>query len=111
MKTKKKGSRLELELKHKLEDIGYDCIKAGGSFGRFDLMAINQSHILLIQVKANRISPSERERIAGFNNHPENCYKLIAVKKNRKEWIFKILCLEEKGINEKVPLWLMEQIK
>jgi len=86
MKTKCKGSRVERELFFILQNSGYNVIKSGGSFGLFDLVAFNKGHILLIQVKANKISSQETETIARFTNHPDNAYKLIAVKRDYNGW-------------------------
>lgn len=86
MKAKVKGSRVEKELQYILENNGYNVTKSGGSFGLFDLVAINQNHLLLVQVKANRISGKEVKKIAKFDNCPSNTYKLVAIKKDYHGW-------------------------
>ena len=40
IKTKKKGSRLELKTKEIIEQMGYLVTKSGGSLGVFDLMRV-----------------------------------------------------------------------
>ena len=45
-----KGYRLELEAKKILEDLGYYVIRSAGSHSAVDLVAVNTSIALLIQV-------------------------------------------------------------
>jgi hypothetical protein len=61
----------------------YCCIKAGGSLGPFDVIAVGHSDIRLIQVKAGQrpwLSPLEREAI-----------ELVAVPRNatKELWRFR----------------------
>jgi hypothetical protein len=61
-------------------------IKSGGSFGFFDLVAINESGIKLIQCKANKKpSKEELERLINFRNHPVNCSKEVWIWKDRSK--------------------------
>jgi len=60
--TKGKGTRLELRARKELEELGYLVVRAAGSFGPVDLVAMptrilgvhSPSWTRLIQVKANR---------------------------------------------------------
>ena len=54
MNTNAKGARLERRTRKILEERGYKVTRAGGSFGVWDLVAIGQFNVVLIQVKANR---------------------------------------------------------
>lgn len=67
--AKAKGSRNELKVKAQLETLGWSVVKAGGSLGIFDLVAIHpdKDKGFLIQVKSNRQPPkAEREAIFTF---------------------------------------------
>ena len=71
--SKKKGAYWELKAQHQLEADGYYVTKAGGSLGVFDLVAVNQTHTRLIQVKGGKrpwCSPEERAAIAAVRVHP-----------------------------------------
>lgn len=110
MKTKAKGSRVEKELQVILETSGYSVTKSGGSFGLFDLVAVNQNHLLLIQVKANKITNKEINNISRFNNHPTNAYKLIAIKRDYNGWeIFGVH--NSRGTIQKYEATFLEFIK
>ena len=61
---KAKGSRLERKTVKLLEALGYRCIRAAGSLGPFDLVAVNSQGCRFIQVKANTWpGPAERESL------------------------------------------------
>ena len=49
-----KGYRLELEAKKMLEDLGYYVIRSSGSHSAADLIAVNASLVVLIQVGTKR---------------------------------------------------------
>lgn len=58
---KAKGARQERRAKAHLEGEGYHVVKAGGSLGVFDLVALHPDYgIRLIQVKSNR-KPGRQE--------------------------------------------------
>lgn len=60
--NKRKGARGELKAKRVLEAQGYTVIKAGGSLGCFDLVALGPVDVVLVQVKCNGyVSRTERE--------------------------------------------------
>ena len=74
MNTKAKGARLERKSRDLLIKDGYAVTKSGGSLGMFDLigMLIPKNNYgghswRLVQVKANRISEQERDKIKAFS--------------------------------------------
>ena len=60
-----KGRRIEYKCKRELEELGYTVLRSAGSHGPFDLIAIHPAMktILLIQVKARELRPSELRRL------------------------------------------------
>lgn len=99
MNNKAKGSRREREVRDIHLELGYDVIKAGGSLGIFDLACISKSlrfgivgmklpDLKLIQVKSNRIDPSEIDPIS---IHETIAQKEIWIKKDRKTWQYCII--------------------
>lgn len=67
MNTKTKGARRERQARKILETAGYHVVKAGGSLGVFDLVAIGPQGARLVQVKSNeKPRPAERERLELF---------------------------------------------
>jgi hypothetical protein len=80
MNAKRKGSRRERQARKILELAGYHVVKAGGSLGVFDLVALGPAGARLVQVKSNgRPRPAERERLELFPRLPY-CSKEV--------WIF-----------------------
>ena len=68
---KAKGTRIEREAKAALEAVGYTVVRAAGSHGLFDLVAIHPSGVRLIQMKANKPpGPLERESLQAFKAPP-----------------------------------------
>jgi len=64
MNAKRKGTRLEHKTIAMLKAAGYTCIRAAGSMGPFDLIAINSLGIRAVQVKSNAWPrPDERESL------------------------------------------------
>jgi hypothetical protein len=85
-RNKRKGSRNELKTKKLLESIGYDCCKAGGSLGIWDIIASHQTHTRYIQVKSNRPPPPvEREQMEDWKPPPYSS-KELWVWKDGKRW-------------------------
>ena len=84
IKTKAKGSRRERKVKKILENQGYLCSKSGSSLGLFDIIAINENEVRLIQVKSLYCSPAERERIRLFKCPPEVTKEIWIFKKGKK---------------------------
>jgi len=71
MNTKAKGSRRERQARVILETAGYYVVKAGGSLGIFDLVALGPQGARLVQVKSNeKPRPAERERLELFPRYP-----------------------------------------
>lgn len=54
MKTKYKGYRIERKLKQSLEREGWVVVRAGGSFGKADLVCIKKGVCVFFQVKSTR---------------------------------------------------------
>jgi Holliday junction resolvase len=69
MNSKAKGTRAERRAIRMLEADGYICLKAGGSLGLFDVVAIGPADVRCIQVKAGcaRLSRVERAAIAAVS--------------------------------------------
>ena len=64
MTNYQKGVRLEREAKKVLEAGRYYVIRSAGSHGLFDLVAVNEYHTRLIQVRKGRsLSSAERKAI------------------------------------------------
>jgi Holliday junction resolvase len=84
--SKRKGSRNERKAMKILQAAGYHTTRAAGSFGMFDIIAINAHGLRLIQVKTNRdASPVHREQIALFDQLPSNATKEIWIFMDRVE--------------------------
>jgi hypothetical protein len=75
--NKKKGSRKEIETMDILHSLGFTCTKAGGSFGRWDVVAIDEERVLLIQVKSNRWPAQFELKRLMEGAVPEFCARLI----------------------------------
>jgi Holliday junction resolvase len=65
MNAKRKGARAERRAIGLLEAAGYQCTKAGGSLGVFDIIAIGPHDVKGVQVKAGtaRCRPLERAQL------------------------------------------------
>lgn len=72
MNTAAKGRRAEHRCRDILETAGYSVLRAAGSFGAFDLIALNSSEIRLINVKSGTgyASGLERELMKEFHAPP-----------------------------------------
>jgi Holliday junction resolvase len=53
LKTKAKGSRNERKSIRLLEASGYQCTRAAGSLGAWDIIGIGPTDVVLCQVKSN----------------------------------------------------------
>ena len=62
MASYSRGARRERVAKAVLERAGYEVIRAAGSHGRYDLVAIGNGKVKLIQVKSRNPSRREIER-------------------------------------------------
>ncbi len=95
MSNKSRGLIKEREAKHELAKEGYAVSRARGSFGLFDVMAMNKEHIRLIQVKRVKGKyysfKKEIEEIKNFKNHPKNVVKEIWIWRDRKGWLKEVI--------------------
>lgn len=67
MNRKAKGNRNEYKTMRLLENVGYTCFRMAASKGIFDVIAVCETEILLIQIKSNRMpSRAELETIKNF---------------------------------------------
>lgn len=89
--AKQKGAQRERTVKKILEKEGYFCVKAGGSLGIFDIVALPSLKLCKegkipvgVQVKSTSISKAEKKRIADCSVAVQ---KQIWIKKNYKNWI------------------------
>ena len=64
LNAKAKGTRAELRTMRLLERAGYSCTRSSASLGLFDVIAIGQTDVRLIQVKAGSTYLSTVERAA-----------------------------------------------
>ena len=89
--TAAKGRRLEHKTIRRLEAEGYDCTRAAASKGTWDIVAIGNEGIRLIQVKANRAPGSKERRQMVMAAAPPNASKEFWVwKDNAREPIIKV---------------------
>lgn len=81
MSNKIRGLVKERELKNKLIAEGMQVTRARGSFGLFDIIALDNKYIYLIQVKRVKGKYySFKKELAGINsfkNHPVNTKKQL----------------------------------
>jgi hypothetical protein len=54
MKTQRKGTKNEHRSMRLHTRAGAYCVRAGGSLGLWDYLAVYPTHLLLVQVKSNR---------------------------------------------------------
>jgi hypothetical protein len=74
---KAKGSRNERRTRDLLETAGYQCTKAGGSLGAWDVIGIGSNDFVLVQVKSNDWPGStEMETLRNFTV-PPNTKRLV----------------------------------
>ena len=72
MNRKAKGSRRERQTRDYFLKRGYDVIKAGASLGKYDLVAMNEDRLLLIQCKSNKAPPwKEKVELMAHQNYPK----------------------------------------
>lgn len=89
MSNKVRGLTVERLAKKQLAEEGYAVSRARGSFGLFDVMAMNSEKIRLIQVKRVKGKyysfRSEIEQISIFKGHPANVVKELWIYADRME--------------------------
>ena len=63
-----RGRNHEYAVRDALETDGYWCVRAAGSKGKADLVALKPGEVVLVQVKASspQVSPAEREALFGM---------------------------------------------
>ena len=85
MNAKAKGARAEHKAMRLLEAAGYSCVRAGGSLGMFDVIAIGPQDVRCLQVKSGKeyCSHLERELLTECPM-PANC--------SREVWRFPDRC-------------------
>ena len=95
MNTLAKGKRHELECRKLLEEYGFKVFKPIWNrygekdiFGHFDMIAINNLYVLLVQVKTKTHTKKVYNDIKAFEV-PRNVIKLIMVRMPKK--VFKII--------------------
>src|SRR5579859_386123 len=66
MNRKAKGARLERKSRALLESLGYICTRSAASLGLWDVVAISDREVLLIQIKSNR--PCPRQELERFQS-------------------------------------------
>jgi hypothetical protein len=84
----KRGSHYERKAKQELEKSGYMVVKSGGSKGKFDLWALGNNELRLIQVKATKSNANHsslKEEISLFSV-PGFCMTELWVWEDRKGW-------------------------
>lgn len=75
--AKAKGSEREHKTIRWLEKHGYSCTRSAASLGAFDIVAIHDLGVLLIQVKSNCWpSPAERQEMLAIPQ-PKHLLKLM----------------------------------
>jgi len=80
-----RGRAREYRVMKALEKASYHCVRAAGSKGLFDIVAICKEGIRLIQVKLNKgPTAEERKALSVFSNLPSNAVKEV--------WTFKDRC-------------------
>ena len=92
MNAKAKGARRERQARKILETAGYYVVKAGGSLGIFDLVALGPQGARLIQCKSNeKPRPAERERLELFPRLPYCSKELWVFYDRQKEPVVEVL--------------------
>lgn len=77
MNSKRKGTRNEHRSMRLLEAAGYQCTRAAGSLGMWDVIGVGSSDVALIQVKSRDWPGAvEMEQLRDFRC-PSNCRKLV----------------------------------
>lgn len=90
--AKAKGSRLEREVRDIFVKAGFIVLKAGGSLGPADLVALHPECeiVRFIQVKANRWPPpvehAELERLAVGCSQTKDWRVMVYRKRDRQKW-------------------------
>ena len=82
-----RGRSREYSVKRRLEKLGYYVIRAYGSKGIWDLWAVSEFDVKLVQVKSNiYIRHEEMEKMVLFNC-PDNVSREIWIYLHRKVYV------------------------
>lgn len=65
MTNYRNGSDFERKVRGSLEDDGYECVRAAGSKGKIDVVAMKPGQLLFIQIKRHmgQIPPADRAEL------------------------------------------------
>ena len=82
--SKRKGTRAEHRCIRILEAAGYVCARSGGSLGLFDVIAIGQADVRLIQCKAGTkyLAAVEREQITMLSGAGQCLSRVLALSRS-----------------------------
>ena len=72
--SKRKGARGEWKARRVLEAAGYTVIKAGGSLGCFDLVALGAVDVRCVQVKCNHYASHVEREAMQARRPPAECH-------------------------------------
>jgi Holliday junction resolvase len=75
--AKSKGTRREHRSRVLLEAAGYECVRAAGSHGPFDLVGFSRTDVVLVQVKSRDWPGSVEMEALQLFAVPPNARKLI----------------------------------
>lgn len=74
------GRRLEYEVRDRFRELGYHVLRTAGSHGFYDLVAIKEEQILLIQCKlVSKASEAARLRSQWLSNPPFKPFNFPAI--------------------------------
>ena len=97
MSNYEKGANAEREAKRLLEMLGYGVLRAAGSIGEFDLIAVYSTHIRLVQVKSDtgKVTPEEREKIelydVNYNWTTKEIWTRLPGKPAEERWVVEVV--------------------
>lgn len=93
--NRRKGAEIEYEAMHTLERMGYIVMRSSGSHGPFDLCAIDDDHVRLIQVKASEdaVRPADILALQALCKKLAPCCSVeLWVRHGPKSFTAKLLC-------------------
>jgi len=82
--SKRKGARVEHKVIAWLEGQGYRCVRAAGSLGAFDLVAVRSLDMVLVQAKSNRWPGTDEMARLREWQIPANCRRLVVRWRDRR---------------------------
>jgi Holliday junction resolvase len=86
------GRANEYRIRDDLVGFGYECVRAAGSKGKADIVALRPGEVLLVQVKASnpQIAPAERVALVEMAT-AAGALPLVAHKPSRKPVVYRRL--------------------